>query len=153
MAKSEEYKIFYSFFLIEQEQRRKEALSLYQNYRYQQLCSNYVHYVKRESKGELIEDTSLDVMLAQLQELKDRLPNHTANITVGTIDNRGKDVSQDGMLYVDWIEYSIAGEDVCKNLAASMSSTAVFKMKNQSTGADGKRYIELYKSLTNEEDL
>ena len=138
--------MFYKHYLKKEIIKRNLAIKLFNDYKYDKLHKNYIHYLKTEANFIDIESTDIDSVISQLTELKNNLPKNTTNIFLDTEYNEEYCTSS---FYVSYTEYTIEDETKCEGLALCWARDDEFKRKYQPEGKDGKRAIALYNLLKN----
>ncbi|MGK0175657.1 MAG: hypothetical protein ACI9AT_002044 [Ulvibacter sp.] len=141
--------IFYNYHLGVAKRRRDEALELFNKCDYDSLRSSYIQYLVKSRKEAEISDLSLDGAIKQLTDIKNALPKNVANVAIAIRVEEGEGVfcSDEEIVYVSWIEYSIEDEAKCVSLAKHWAKASAWEMKYQPNGKKGKSALALHKKL------
>lgn len=136
--------VFYPYYLELQKERRKAALKLFEEKKFNEIRVNYIHYYLSEIYNIELKESDLNDTISQLLQIQKDLPENVDHTKV----YMGEDKFGENVLHVSYFEVGIADEKECEKLAKCNASETAWKMKHQSNGRDGLVAKILYDKLT-----
>jgi hypothetical protein len=131
-------KVFYTYFLEIQINRRQEALKLFEEKKFNEIRTKYPNYYVSNLFHIDFDTTDLQKTIDKLIEIKEILPENVDHIKVGSTD--------DG-LRVSYFEVAVDVSKKCEKVAQTHASNLAWQLKYQPNGKQGKEALILYEKL------
>jgi len=138
--------ILYQFYLKKNIEYRDEAIELLKQREFNSLHRNYGHWFNKEIINKPLKSKKISDVVKELSNIKYKDNESEPTLTISVEDLFGCDSKSP--IDITSYKYTIVPFEVCKSLAKSYTSSALWKLKYQPDGKEAKSYLNIIKKHT-----